>query len=183
MPSRARKRRRREAAMSPPLPFDPVEEARRQWAAHWGAGPAPSMRAVTSIMRAQQILMARLNELLKPFGLTFPRYEALLLLYFSRTGALPLGKLGERLQVHPTSVTNTIDGLEKLGFVERVPSEVDRRQTLARLTVNGRQTAEKATAVLNEERFGTGPLGKAELDEVSALLRPLRADADGFPAG
>ena len=168
--------------MSPPLPFDPVEEARRQWAAHWGAGPAPSMRAVTSIMRAQQILMARLNELLKPFGLTFPRYEALLLLYFSRTGALPLGKMGERLQVHPTSVTNTIDGLEKLGLVERVPSAVDRRQTLAQLTPAGRETAEQATEVLNAERFGTAPLGKVDLDAISALLRPLRADADGFAA-
>src|SRR3954468_24331971 len=114
-----------------PLPFAPVVEARRQWTRRWGDAPAPSMTAVTSVMRAQQILMARLNELLKPFELTFPRYEALMLLYFTRRGALPLGKMGDRLQVPPTSVTNTIDGLERAGLVTRVPSEQDRRLTLA----------------------------------------------------
>ena len=35
------------------------------------------MAAVTSIMRAQQILLAELDGLLRPYGLTFARYEAL----------------------------------------------------------------------------------------------------------
>ena len=96
--------------------FDPVAEARRNWSAHWGDEPVPSMSAVTSIMRVQQILLARLNDELKPFDLTFPRYEALMLLYYSRRGALPLGKMGDRLQVHRTSVTNIIDGLERSGL-------------------------------------------------------------------
>ncbi|HKI92833.1 MAG TPA: hypothetical protein VJ986_11080, partial [Gaiellaceae bacterium] len=64
--------------------IDYLEEAHRQWVARWGQEPAPSMAAVTSIMRAQQILMARLNAVLKPLGLTFPRYEALMILYLSR---------------------------------------------------------------------------------------------------
>ena len=79
------------------------------------------MDAVTSIMRTQQILLTRLNPVLRPHGLTFPRYEALMILYLSRQGALPLGKIGKRLQVHPTSVTSLIDGLEKQGFVIREP--------------------------------------------------------------
>ena len=93
------------------------------------------MSAVTSIMRVQQILLARLNDELKPFDLTFPRYEALMLLYYSRRGALPLGKMGDRLQVHRTSVTNIIDGLERSGFVRREPHERDRRTTLAAIMV------------------------------------------------
>ena len=92
------------------------------------------MSAVTSIMRVQQILLARLNDELKAFDLTFPRYEALMLLYYSRRGALPLGKMGDRLQVHRTSVTNIIDGLERSGFVRREPHERDRRTTLAAIT-------------------------------------------------
>ncbi len=161
--------------------FDLIGEARRQWEAHWGAEPAPSMSAVTSIMRVQQILMARLNALLKPFGLTFPRYEALMLLYFSRHGSLPLGKIGGRLQVHPTSVTNLIDGLERSGLVRREPHEHDRRTTLAVITKVGRATAEEATVVLNEDRFGTTPLGPSELDGIWELLRRLRAAEDDFP--
>ena len=103
------------------LPFDPIDEARRHWEERWPGAAAPEMVAVTSIMRVHQILMARLNELLEPFELTFPRYEALMLLYFSRRGSLPLGKIGERLQVHRTSITNTIDGLERVGLVRRAP--------------------------------------------------------------
>lgn len=166
--------------MTPALPFDPIDEAQRQWRAHWGRGAVPSMGAVTSIMRAQQILLARLNELLRPFDLTFPRYEALMLLFFSRNGSLPLGKMGERLQVHRTSVTNIVDGLEKLGYAERRPHERDRRTTLALLTDRGREVAQEATEILNAERFGTAPLSGDDLGELQAVLRRLRQGADDF---
>ena len=166
--------------MPAPLPFDPIDEAQRQWRAHWPGAPVPAMAAVTSIMRAQQILLARLNDLLRPLGLTFPRYEALMLLLYSSNGSLPLGKMGERLQVHRTSVTSIVDGLERLGLVERSPHEHDRRTTLATLTPEGRRAAERATEVLHAERFGTAPMQDADLDAVTALLRVLRSGAGDF---
>jgi DNA-binding MarR family transcriptional regulator len=141
------------------------------------------MTAVTSLIRAQQILIARLNALLRPWDLTFPRYEALMLLYYSRTGSLPLGKMGARLQVHSTSVTNTVDGLERLGLVERTRHESDRRTTLATITTGGRTAAEEATAVLNHERFGTAPLSRRELETLADLLRRLRENAGDFTSG
>ena len=104
------------------LPFDPIDEAARQWRSRWGDDPVPAMAAVTSVMRVEQILMARLNALLRPFDLNFPRYEALMLLHFSRRGGLPLGKMGDRLQVHRTSVTNIVDGLERTRPVRSSPS-------------------------------------------------------------
>jgi DNA-binding MarR family transcriptional regulator len=168
------------ARVPAPLSFDPIAEAARQWRRHWGPRPVPAMAAVTSIMRVEQILTARLNGLLKPWKLTFPRYEALMLLYYSRTGSLPLGKMGARLQVHPTSVTNTIDGLEKLGLVVRSRHESDRRTTLATLTDEGRAVAEAATAVLNRDGFGTQPLAKGDLEALFEMLRAVRADADDF---
>jgi DNA-binding MarR family transcriptional regulator len=168
------------APVSGPLPFDPIDEARRQWNKHWGGAATPSMVAVTSIMRAEQILIARLNALLKPWDLTFPRYEALLLLYYSRRGSLPLGKMGSRLQVHPTSITNTIDGLQKLGYVERTRHEDDRRKWLASITGRGREVAVEATNVLNDARFGTQPLKRSQLQQVFEVLRDLRHDEDEF---
>ena len=138
------------------------------------------MAAVTSIMRAEQILIARLNELLRPWRLTFPRYEGLMLLYLSRNGALPLGKMGDRLQVHPTSVTNIVDGLEGLGYVKRERHERDRRTTLARITDDGRAAADAATTALNDARFGTAPLDKRRLEEIFELLRELREGGDDF---
>jgi DNA-binding MarR family transcriptional regulator len=166
----------------PDLPFDPIAEARRQWTERWGDAPGPSMSAVTSIMRVQQILLARLNETLEPHGLTFARYEALMLLYLSREGSLPLGKMGVRLQVHPTSVTNLIDGLEKRGYVDRAPHPSDRRTTLATITPSGREVAERATAALHEIRFGTPPLHQPELESIAALLRQVRVAAGDFDA-
>ena len=164
----------------PPLRLDPIAEARRQWETRWGAAPGPPMAAVTSIMRAQQILMARLNALLKPLGLTFPRYEALMLLSFTKSGALPLGKVGERLQVHRTSVTNIVDKLEADGLVRRVPHVADRRTTLAEITDEGRDVAQRATVLLNADAFGLAALGDHEQEQVTDLLRTLRIEAGDF---
>ena len=166
-----------------PLRIDPIAEARRHWTERWGEEPARPMAAVTSIMRAQQVLMARLNGLLRPHGLTFPRYEALMLLSFTRTGALPLGKIGERLQVHRTSVTNIVDKLEADGLVRRVPHAEDRRATLAEITPAGRETAARATAALNSAAFGIEALADHEQEAVTALLRALRVAAGDFVDG
>jgi DNA-binding MarR family transcriptional regulator len=162
------------------LKFDPIAEAGRLWEEHWGPEPVPAMKAVTSIMRAQQILLARLNDSLKPLGLTFPRYEALMLLYYSRRGSLPLGIMGERLQVHRASVTNVIDRLEAQGLVRRMPHASDRRTVLAELTHDGRVVAKEATERLNLELFGMRALDEEQLGAVFELLRPLRLDADDF---
>jgi DNA-binding MarR family transcriptional regulator len=156
------------------LPFDPIDEAARNWRSRWGDEPVPAMAAVTSVMRAEQVLMGRLNALLRPFDLTFPRYEALMLLHFTRTGALPLGKMGDRLQVHRTSITNVVDGLERTGLVRRTAHTRDRRSTLAEITERGREVAEAATQVLNDERFATGGLRDEDLDAITAVLRDLR---------
>lgn len=166
--------------VSSPLSFDPIEEAGRQWRTRWGVGPSVPMMAVTSVMRVQQMWLARLNETLVPFELTFSRYEALMLLYFSRAGSLPMGKIGARLQVHPTSVTNLIDGLEKIGYVRRVSHPDDRRTTLAVVTSRGRRVAAAATEALNEMQFGTAPLGKGELQSLTDVLTRVRAGAGDF---
>lgn len=160
--------------MSDELTFDPIAEASRQWGKHWGRAPVPSVAVVTSLMRVQQILTAQLNALVEPYGLTFARYEALMLLYYSKNGKLPLGKMGARLQVHRTSITNLVDGLEKSGFVKREPHPKDRRTTLAILTPTGRKVAEDSTKVINEVKFSVGALKKSEMLELTALLEKVR---------
>lgn len=160
------------------LGFDPIEEARRQWDLRWNA-TAP-MAAVTSIIRTQQLVLSRINGILAEHDLTFARYEALVLLHFSRRGALPLGKIGERLMVHPTSVTNTIDRLERQGLVERCPHPSDRRTTLAAITAEGVTAMERATKDLVEARFAVGELRDEQADELTGLLAVLRR-ATGDP--
>jgi DNA-binding MarR family transcriptional regulator len=160
------------------LPFDPIARAAEIWERRFG--PSPAMAAVTSIMRAQQILLAELDAILRPYGLTFARYEALVLLTFSRRGALPLGVIGERLMVHPTSVTNTITRLEKQGLVTRRPNPRDGRGRLAEITEEGRDAVRRATADLTEAGFGMPGYEPRQLREIFALLLDLRLAAGDF---
>lgn len=164
--------------MARKLPFDPIDEAARQWSLRWEA--VEEMHAVTSLMRVQQIVLARLDEMLRPHGLTFARYEALVLLTFSRAGALPLGKMGERLQVHATSVTSIVDRLESAGLVVRRRHPEDGRAVLAEITEAGRALVERATADLVRSRFALRSLEPDQLAALSDLLRPVRRDAGDF---
>jgi DNA-binding MarR family transcriptional regulator len=166
--------------MSRPLDFDPIIEAHRQWVAHeWGQA-ADGMAAVTSVVRAQQLFLARIDSALRPLGVTFARYEVLMLLLFSRRGSLPLNKIGARLQVHPTSVTNAVDRLEEHGLIQRVPHSSDRRTTLAELTPTGRDVALRATAALNEEVFSQPGMSSEDLSRLFDVLARFRRAAGDF---
>ena len=160
------------------LPFDPIERAAELWREHFG--PSAAMAAATSVMRVQQLLIASFDSIVGVHGLTFARYEALVLLTFSRTGALPLSKIGERLMVHPTSVTNTIDRLEAAGLVRRLPNPRDGRGRLAQITDRGREVVRLATADLMAANFGMDGLDEGQLGEMFRLLRRLRVHAGDF---
>ena len=163
------------------LPFDPIARAGELWEDHFG--PAAPMRVATSIMRAQQLLLARYDAILRPHGLTFARYEALVLLHFSRAGELPLSVIGQRLMVHPTSVTNTIARLVRQSLVERRPNPRDGRGVLAAITPLGREVVRDATAGLMSDGFGLSSYDDAQLDQLFDLLRELRLAAGDFRPG
>lgn len=138
------------------------------------------MAAVTSVFRAQQIFLARIDTILRPLGLTFARYEVLMLLLFSRSGALPLSKMGVRLQVHPTSVTNAVNRLEEQGLISRVPHPSDGRTTLAEITLRGRRLAETATEAVNREVFEQPGLDPDAVASLVDVVRSLRHQAGDF---
>jgi DNA-binding MarR family transcriptional regulator len=163
---------------TPSLTFDPIAEARTRWSERWPE--AERMAAATAIIRVQQIVMAAVQRALAPFDLTFARYEALVLLAFSRKGRLPLGKMGVRLQVHPTSVTNAIDRLERQGLVRRTAEPSDRRTTLAEITAEGRAVVEQATSAVVATQFGLGMLDETELTGLSQTLLDVRRSAGDF---
>jgi DNA-binding MarR family transcriptional regulator len=157
-------------------PFDPIAEAFRQWSVRW-PDRANQMAAVTSVMRVQQLLLALVEDILKPHGLMFATYEALRLLAFTRAGSLPMGKLGERLMVHPAAVTNAISKLEQRGLVLRNMSPDDRRVVIATITPAGRTLVEEATKALNDESFGLPGVTSEQAAELTAMLRLIRAAA------
>ncbi|MEI6374858.1 MAG: MarR family transcriptional regulator [Actinomycetes bacterium] len=163
-----------------PLNSDPIAEARRQWEAHGWNEAADGMAAVTSLMRAHQIALSRVETVLKPLEITFARYEVLMLLHLSSRGSLPMGVIGSRLQVHQTSVTNAVDRLEAVHLVARQPHPTDRRTTLVEISARGRSVAQRATEQLNSEVFTDPLLSSAPMREMVETLRDMRHQAGDF---
>jgi DNA-binding MarR family transcriptional regulator len=161
-----------------PLPFDPILRAAEIWDER--IGPARTMAAVTSVMRVQQILLSAVDGALRPHGLTFARYEALVLLTFSRVGRLPMRVMGERLQLHPTSVTNIVDRLQADGLVRRIPHPTDRRATLVEITQAGSALLEDATKSVTEIDFGLSGLSAEQEKQLTELLAKVRRAAGDF---
>jgi DNA-binding MarR family transcriptional regulator len=164
----------------PSLPVDPIEEATRQWRAHGWDDAADGMAAVTSLMRAQAIVLARVEEVLRPLGLSFARYELLMLLSFTRRGALPMARAGALLQVHPASVTNAATRLEAAGLVLRRPHPQDGRAVLVEITEAGREVAAQATERLNAGVFRRPGLSGEQVQTLVDVVRELRRGAGDF---
>jgi DNA-binding MarR family transcriptional regulator len=161
-----------------PLSFDPIARAATNWEEH--VGNSTVMAAVTSVMRVQQILQSAVDTALKPHGLTFARYEALVLLYFSRRGSLPMRVMGQRLQLHPTSVTNIVDRLEADGLVKRIAHPTDRRTTLVEITESGRQRRTAATEAVTSVDFGLRGLTDRQTEALTDLLAKVRRASGDF---
>jgi DNA-binding MarR family transcriptional regulator len=160
------------AASSGRVGRDPVMAAAENWRRHgWDVGP--HFLASLSILRVEQIIRNQNEVRFKPYRLTHARHEALALLFFSRHGQLPLGKLSERLLVHPTSVTSTVDALERLGYVERAAHPEDRRAVLARVTPEGRAAIEATCSASADSRLE--PLTDDQAKRLYAGLRKIAA--------
>jgi DNA-binding MarR family transcriptional regulator len=159
---------------------DPIALARANWDRSGWGDVADGMVAVTSVMRAHQILLARVENALRPYDLSFSRFELLRLLAFSQSGDLPITMASDRLQVHVTSVTHAVRRLEAAGLVERVPHPTDGRTTLVRITDIGRSTVEEATVTLNSEVFADIGMSEEESRALAASIETLRHHAGDF---
>ena len=102
------------------LRFDPIAEAGRQWRKRWGSEPVAPMEAVTSVMRVQQILLARCNagaRAVRPHVRALRGADAAQL--HPRRDAAAGQDRARGSRSIPASVTNLIDGLERLGYARR----------------------------------------------------------------
>lgn len=153
---------------------DPIAEATRQWEAHGWEKAAPGMAAVTTVTRVNRILVARIETALAPLGLSFARFEILRLLGFARDRQLPMGKIGDRLQVHPASVTSAVNRLERDGLIRRQVASHDNRIVLACLVLAGEAILEDATLRINEVFTGL-EVDPDDLERVVTTLSVIRS--------
>ncbi|MEX2301360.1 MAG: MarR family transcriptional regulator [Bryobacterales bacterium] len=110
----------------------------------------PSMRsaeewAVGEILRAGEHLNGRLNEVLKPFGVSFTQYTALRIVRDGEEG-IASSSIGERMHTRDSDVTRLVDRLIGRGLVERSRDAADRRIVRVRLTEQGTELIERLDA-------------------------------------
>ena len=131
--------------------------------------------AASALIRSAGAATNRIDQILHVSGLTFARYEVLLLLSWTRSGSMPLGRMRDRLLIHQAAVTNLVDRLEADGLVRRVPHARDRRTTLAEITSQGRKVVIPATRQIAAQlRLG---ISDEQAEEVFALIQKLRRSA------
>ena len=91
-----------------------------------------------------------------------------------------MNKASALLQVHPTSITNAVDRLERAGLVARFPHPTDGRTTLIELTAEGRTIAKRSTAALNAEVFSAPGFDPGDVEHLIRILRDFRRNAGDF---
>ncbi|MET7457626.1 MarR family transcriptional regulator [Streptomyces sp. NPDC005574] len=125
-------------------------------------GAMDDVDAVTrAVLTASRLLVAVSARSLAAVEerVTLPQFRMLVVL--STRGATKLVSLAELLQVAPSTAMRMVDRLIAAGLADRQTNPVNRRETLLRLTEEGRRTVEDVTA----RRRG-------EIAAIVARLRP-----------
>lgn len=138
-----------------------------------GYEPEPIEQATfTLLVRAAARLEAELNRVFRPFDLTMATYNILLVLQASGAGGQSCGDISDQLVADVPDMTRLLDRLERLGYVARERSSIDRRMVKVTLADKGSAVlAELLGPVRDFHVRQLGHLGESKLAELSSLLR------------
>jgi DNA-binding MarR family transcriptional regulator len=160
---------------------DPVDFTREHWAACNQPG-VDHFAAMGAMMRTHQLMVAEMDRILKPHGISRTAFLLMATLLMSRDHTRPLGQLSKHLMVHPTTVTLVIDQLDSRKLVTRTPHSTDRRTVLATLTDEGRDLLTKAGEDLAGAQFGLTGVSTALAQRLTTSLGQARARMGDVPA-
>ena len=128
------------------------------------------MRAWVGFVETQGDLMTALENDLTPTGLTLGDYQVFVYLSSAENQSMKMCDLAELLQLSPSGLTRRLDGLVKAGWVERRPSDQDRRVMHAALTDAGRERLESAAPV-HVESVRARIIDHLDRDDLRAFAR------------
>ena len=151
---------------------------------HWQQEIPELDPLVEGVMTRMQMLLRHLDQarqvLLAANGLEV--YEYATLHFLGGCGpehrATP-SEIAAWQQMSPSGITGRLDGLEKRGFIRRLPSPADRRKVIVELTEEGRRawlgTFDPQT---NEEEKVLAALNPDEREQLDRLLRKMMRAVD-----
>lgn len=163
------------------LASDPISEFEYQWRERGWDSAAPGVQTVMALFRSSRLLSNRIDLVLRPLDLTFARYKVLMTLSFCNSGALPIFKIGDLLQVDPSSISSAMDRLVISGFAERIPDREDGRVVHASITKAGKAQANEGAKRLTVEVFERLGISDPELQQLRSVLRAFRLNAGDSP--
>jgi MarR family transcriptional regulator, organic hydroperoxide resistance regulator len=124
------------------------------------------------VKAGQRELERRMNDAMRPLGLTGAQADALIVI--GQAGPLSLKELGELLIAEAGHPSRLVDRLVEAGFVERRAAGDDRRRVELSLTARGRRLEKRVlTAREGVLQLGRELIGERDLAPAVELLRDL----------
>ncbi len=139
-----------------------------------GASPKAT-EAAMNLVRTADMLVKRIGDLVRPFGLSPSSALALGIVVDARE-PLPPNQIAARLIISRATVTGLIDSLERRGYVRRVPHSSDRRMLLIEPTESGRQVAHEFRLVVHRrQKEWLSALSESQRDQLIEVLHQLQS--------
>jgi DNA-binding MarR family transcriptional regulator len=125
-------------------------------------------------LRVSRVVTRGIEKVLRRHDLTMAQWTILTIVSFTDDQRMPLGKLAEIIDVHPSTVSSAVDKLEHGGWMTReLP---DRRTVLAALSPSGIARLGPVEQELIAANFGLAPIDDPkDVDAIHrcfGLLRP-----------
>ncbi len=120
------------------------------------------------------------TELLAEAGVASP--HEIVLLYLDSRSPIPQTELVHYMGRDRSTVTATLQAMERADLVARLPSPDDKRAMLVQLTKKGRDAVPRARAAWHElERRTTRPLTPSQQSDLLTALTAIRDALNGSP--
>lgn len=140
---------------------------------------SPQHEAMLALMVAASFLDEQIDHFVSQHGISRQQYNILRILKGAGPDGHPCGEVAVRMVHRSPDVTRRIDGLVKLGLVERRRSDEDRRVVLTRITDEGSALLAKIAPLdrgfidMLKRKFSA-----KEAQELTALCEQLFTDED-----
>lgn len=140
--------------------------------------PEPAVTAWARLIRAQQVLLERVEADLKAAGLPpLAWYDVLLELHRADGGQLRQFEIGDRVLLSKYNISRLLDRLEQEKLVRRQTCREDRRGANVAITAPGRTLLKKMWPVYERgiEQYFARHLSTQETEQLAELMARLIA--------
>jgi DNA-binding MarR family transcriptional regulator len=157
----------------------PDDHTLERFAADYPQLDRAAVAAFLRVLRAGSDLLAQLDDVLAPFGLTHGRWITLVLLRREPNGRALPSSLAAKQGVTRATISGLLARLEADGLVRRRRSEADARQSAAELTPKGRRLLDRVMPrYYDQVAEWMRPLEPAEQRAIADMLDRLRTPTE-----